>query len=850
MSLLFFGNSGPVCTVAPAITGSTALGDTLTRSLGSWNGSPTSFTSQWYRDDNADGIFTPIGPVSSGKPTIAGHALTQGPGGPALKMHGVAVWGVQDYITGAFGASQYAARATVCHTVKAWGANVIRLRVLAASYEAQTVMTKAQFIQQIVDWQDAAEAEGLYLCVCWWDGLDGDYSGANWATQYSNAFPMMTAVVNALGPTNPWVIYEPFNEPNNVTEAQWLAAMQATVAHFRSLSYTGVLLIDTNVWSHAYNHTDMTALETTDAARAGMGGQHQLIFAKHDYANEFPNPDSGFDTTAWPNNNGGTSAWNFAAHMVWESEFGNYNGSPASVHYPWSAAACDWMAAKLNDGTLCGATAFLFGAWLDTNAMTTSDNVTVTQWGGYVRDRFIAAVVGGEGGDTGATHQIVGSDIGCTLMVIVTATNANGTSSAESNHVYIIVPGGGGGPPGDEDTSFQLQLELGFGYGPGDPISTIVWVDASDYLISGGSERGRSFELDRFETGHGDIMLDSSDRRFEPGYAGSPYYPNIQPLCPARLTCKIGAFTSRMFTGFVERWPVLREGIAVSSVRVTLVDGFDALAGTDIVGVFPSVRSDAAVAAVLDAAGWPTADRTLGSGIVTIAPHSYVDTDGQKALPRIQEIDKTEAGATFIDKAGKVVFQGRAYRQNQAIVATFSDQATVNNGKLPYANPVITFDRDRLTNEVKASTVGDLFTAIETDPTSGMRRTITEQLDTELAVDATAWAQYRLLKYSTPVPRFEQLTVELLDGSWPSLVATVMTIGISDLVLVEHTPNALNTSAIVPYLCNVEKIIHQIPERLEGWTVRLQLSPADITAYLTLNDSGDAGTLDIASLAF
>jgi hypothetical protein len=58
----------------------------------------------------------------------------------------------------------------------------------------------------------------------------------------------------------------------------------------------------------------------------------------------------------------------------------------------WSAGAATWMADKVNDGTLVGATAFLYGPWVDKNAITTADNVTPTQWGGYVKNNFLARI--------------------------------------------------------------------------------------------------------------------------------------------------------------------------------------------------------------------------------------------------------------------------------------------------------------------------------------------------------------------------------------------------------------------------------------------------------------------------
>jgi hypothetical protein len=342
----------------------------------------------------SDGQYVEFGNVSavtnSTTPVIVGKTLEAGDTGKRLQMKGVAVWGIQDEITSSFGASEYTQRQTIINTIKSWGANVIRFRLLASDYNSQTYMTQLQEIQEIKDWQSAAQAAGVYFQVTWWDSLDGAYNDANWANDYSQVFPMMTAVINALGATNPWVIYEPFNEPNNVDANSWLSAMIATEKEFRNNGYKGILILDTYDWSHAYNDSDMTTLENDDAGLSGMNGKDQIIFAKHDYANEgFSDPDSNFDSSYWAENSDGTGTWDFTKHLVWETEFGNYNGSSSTEHLAWSAGAATWMNQQVSNGTLVGAEAFLFGPWYDANAMTASDNVTPTQWGGYVKDNFL-----------------------------------------------------------------------------------------------------------------------------------------------------------------------------------------------------------------------------------------------------------------------------------------------------------------------------------------------------------------------------------------------------------------------------------------------------------------------------
>lgn len=333
------------------------------------------------------------------RPTLVGNEIHMGPTGGRIKMEGVNVWGIETITLSGFGNDQYADRVNIINTIKSWGANHIRFRLQASDYDAQTYMTKAEYLNRIQQWKTLAESAGLYINFAWWDGHDGPYSDTNWATNYSQAFTMMTDVVNAIGPNDPMVFYEPFNEPTGApNDVQWLNAMKDTVRHFRNdLHYTGILLIDPRVWSHCYEDTNFTALEQYDSTLTGMNGTHQIIFTKHDYANEYTNPDGGFDSSEWPTNSGGCGTWNFTKHATWESEFGNYNGSPTSVHLPWSQGAATWMGNKVKDATITGATAFLFGPWLDQNAMTTSDNSTPTVWGGYVKNLFLGAGYGMNG---------------------------------------------------------------------------------------------------------------------------------------------------------------------------------------------------------------------------------------------------------------------------------------------------------------------------------------------------------------------------------------------------------------------------------------------------------------------
>ncbi len=343
---------------------------------------------------------TPPPAVSSDRPVVVQSAVGQpatlrrgGPEGERLRMAGVSVWGVPDSVTagGDFALRQYAARDTIAATVRAWGGNHLRLRVLADDYNNDRHgLSKAQRLAMITGWRDAATRHGLYLYVTWWDSLDGYAEDGAWPTRYRSAFGMMTDVHRALG-DDEHVFYEPFNEPNSFGDQwnAWGTAMRDTVAHWRSIGYTGVLLIDTPVWSHAYDDNAMRALETYDAGRPGMGGRHQLVFAKHDYANEgWADGGDTFEPARWRGETGGAQRH----HLVWETEYGHYNGDPSSVHLSWSQQASRFFADELDNAArtnFVGATSFVWGPWWDANAITEADNTTPTAWGRAVRDDFL-----------------------------------------------------------------------------------------------------------------------------------------------------------------------------------------------------------------------------------------------------------------------------------------------------------------------------------------------------------------------------------------------------------------------------------------------------------------------------
>jgi hypothetical protein len=338
--------------------------------------------------------LTPTPPPSSGGlsaplivPAVNGSGALLRTVGSAnrLKLAGVCVWGITDFITsnGNTAANCHTNRTALCTNLASWGCNVIRLRVLADEYQNLHYMgSQANYLQWVKDWVAAATANGMYTMICAWDSLDSQsgWNDAAWAGDYSQAFSMFTAIHSALkladGSDDPYVFYEPFNEPNGVSIAQWQTAMQGTVATFRSAGYQGLLVIDSTQWSHLYDDSSFTALEIYDAARTSSKN-HNLAFARHDYTDDY---GGNWSQSTWVNDTGGTAT----AHVMMETEFGNQNGTNISASFS-AAETAGQKTQMFARNNIAGGTAFLAN-WVDQNSIADSSGNNVTTWGNDVKN--------------------------------------------------------------------------------------------------------------------------------------------------------------------------------------------------------------------------------------------------------------------------------------------------------------------------------------------------------------------------------------------------------------------------------------------------------------------------------
>lgn len=115
----------------------------------------------------------------------------------------------------------------------------------------------------------------------------------------------------------------------------------------------------------------------------------------------------------------------------------------------------------------------------------------------------------------------------------------------------------------------------------GDAVTTMLietgtgtWVDITSDLISGTIVRGRQNQLDQYQAGTAEVLLDNDDRKFDPTYASSPLNGYIRPMTRIQLRDTYGGITYPLFTGSADRWTQNREGPHRGTTSLSATDGF------------------------------------------------------------------------------------------------------------------------------------------------------------------------------------------------------------------------------------------------------------------------------------
>ena len=261
--------------------------------------------------------------------------------------------------------------------------------------------------------------------------------------------------------------------------------------------------------------------------------------------------------------------------------------------------------------------------------------------------------------------------------------------------------------PASFDSNVDIKVEVAFDSEPF--ASSQSFTDISSYVRYFDISRGRSHELGDFRAGTLSFSVSNQDNRFNPSqtthfYDSTNNRTKITPLKQVKVSAIYDSSTHVIFRGFLDVVPVkfLAEG-ADSIVTFTAIDafrlfqsqtlqsvgwrvgrtGFTELGQTTRLGYGDSAElSSVRVSRILNAIGFPSALRTIGTGTKNVQQQALTTN----VLAGLKACETAENGQFFISADGKATFRNRAYKFTNALATT--SQATFSNSgsNLPFTD--------------------------------------------------------------------------------------------------------------------------------------------------------------------
>jgi hypothetical protein len=365
-----------------------------------------------------------------------------------------------------------------------------------------------------------------------------------------------------------------------------------------------------------------------------------------------------------------------------------------------------------------------------------------------------------------------------------------------------------------------------------------LFYDISQFLLGVQVARGRSRELDRFNAGQLDVLLDNRARTFDPLYSSSPYVGQIIPHREIRVKSN----NEEVFFGVIDDWNLDYTPTGDNTATAIASDGFTLLATQALSAhTATSQLTGARVNAVLDRSevDWPETLRTVESGLTTLQ-NDVVDL-GTNVLDYLQTVALSEPGFIFIGKDGYFNFQQRTQDISSTAVKTFADDGT----GISFNTLQVIYGSEQLYNRITITSPNlTPKTANDTDSQNQYGiSTLEQNLLLNSDNDAQDLADYLLSRYSEPEYRFEALEIELANLS-TAQQNEVLSLELTDIVRVKFTPNGIG-SAIDKYaqITGIQHRTNSISHR-----VTIGLSTLDYANFVL--DDSIFGVLDSSQLGF
>jgi hypothetical protein len=413
-------------------------------------------------------------------------------------------------------------------------------------------------------------------------------------------------------------------------------------------------------------------------------------------------------------------------------------------------------------------------------------------------------------------------------------------------------------------TAPNVKVELGLNLGQRDPFAFVLdnatrgvldnteftlggdrFFDITPRLVTTTVRRGKNNALDRIDAGITSIVVDNSDREFDPLYENGPYFGQLVP----RRSVRVSANDLPVFVGFIDDFDIQYEPGKQSVVQIQVSDAFSVLANSGLEEFTPdSELSGARINTVLDRpeVDWPAELRDIDPGNSVMLDADVAEGTG--TLEYLQLVSDSEFGTLFLAKDGKI-----AYRERNAVPnvpdIVFSDEIVDGDYTgIQFADVNIVYGSENLYNRITLENA-DLFPeqAFAEDSDSqalyGPRSLSQTGLLIQDPSQLEFLAEFLLARYKEPQYRFETVTV-VMDTLTTENQGKVLDLEIGDIVLVRFEPSDI-PPAIEQY-CRIIGINHDWNPNNKN--ISFSLERLDFAIFIL--DDAVLGQLDNDRLAY
>lgn len=325
-------------------------------------------------------------------------------------------------------------------------------------------------------------------------------------------------------------------------------------------------------------------------------------------------------------------------------------------------------------------------------------------------------------------------------------------------------------------------------------------IDITSSVASVSVRRGKQRILNDFEFGQASVTLYDASGDFNPNNPLSPYYPDLTITKKIKIVVNPSGLNEYpIYMGYIAKFDTnfSQNTDEISQITLQLADGFRIIeAGLiDSVPGASAQLSGTRIEKILDDIDWPVGMRFINSGR-TICQADPGTT--RTALSAIRVVEKTEAGAFFIDREGYARFLDRdaVYKTTSSVgIASwvrFIDYPINDYTRIfvQYNNATVRLDDDLLYNDITVQRSGGT-AQTQIDATSslnfGLRSASRSGMLMQTDQEASDLAGVLLATLKDPSTRIDEIRVDISDITPANNLENILNYELLDAIYIEKT---------------------------------------------------------------